>query len=65
MVHLFVQEARQLKNTIEGKPMSPMIEILINEKKKYSKSLKDIGANGQCYWNEHIFLEFKDMVRSA
>lgn len=44
--------------------MNPIIEITCVDKKKYSATKKDIGPTSTVSWDEHIFFEPKNMVKS-
>ena len=61
MVHVYIQEARQLKSPEGEATIDPMIEVQCRNSKKYTKALDDIGTTGISSWHEHIFYEFQNM----
>jgi hypothetical protein len=65
LVHIFVEQARQLKCP-GGRTVDPMIECDVLGERKYTQVKKGVsGATTICSWNEHLFFEPKNVVSYA
>jgi hypothetical protein len=46
----------------ENNTVDPIIEITVNNERKFTTAKDDIGSTGTVTWNEHLFFEPKNMV---
>ena len=60
MVHVFVEQAKQLK-VAPGDVVDPLIEIGCMGAKKFSSNKEKIDNTAVIHWNEHIFMEFSSV----
>mmetsp|Transcript_2215 Transcript_2215/g.1544 ORF Transcript_2215/g.1544 Transcript_2215/m.1544 type:complete len:187 (-) Transcript_2215:4388-4948(-) len=63
MIHVYVEEAKNLKTGGEGETVDPMVEIAVLNDTKYTKAENDISSTGIAVWNEHIFFEPKNVEK--
>jgi hypothetical protein len=65
LIHVFIEQARQLKCPAE-RTVDPMIESEVLGEKKYTTIKKNIsGGAAVCSWNEHLFFEPRNVVRKS
>jgi hypothetical protein len=60
MVHIFVEKAKEMK-VEAGNTIDPMFVIECFGKKIYSSAKDDISGLGETAWNEHLFIEGKEI----
>jgi len=61
LVHLFIQESRNLR--MKGaETVDPIIEVSCMDKKKFTTCKDDIGTRASVNWSEHIFFEPKNLT---
>ena len=64
MIHIFIQSGKQFKS--DHATVSPMVEVVCCDKKKYSSSKSDVAteSNTLNYWGEHIFFEPRNVEKA-
>lgn len=62
LIHIFIEQARQLKCP-EGATCDPIIECSVLNERKFTTAKDDIGGGtALCTWNEHLFFEPRNVV---
>jgi hypothetical protein len=62
MIHVFVEKAKEIKVPANS-TVDPLIEVTCLGQKKYTTAKDDIGGLGEVVWNEHIFLEPRNVEK--
>ena len=65
MIHVFVERAKEMKGQNSGDTVDPMVEVSCIGLKKYTTSKKNISQLGEVTWNEHLFLEPKNVEKQS
>lgn len=63
MIHIYIEEAKNLKTGGEGESVDPMVELNVLNQSKYTKAEENISGTGIAVWNEHIFFEPKNVEK--
>lgn len=63
MIHIYIEEAKNLKTGGEGESVDPMVELTVLGQSKYTKAEDNISSTGIAVWNEHIFFEPKNVEK--
>lgn len=63
MIHIYIEEAKNLKTGGEGESVDPMVELNVLGQSKYTKAEDNISSTGIAVWNEHIFFEPKNVEK--
>lgn len=61
-IHIFLEKAKEIK-TEPGKTVDPVFLIESMQLQQYSSAKEKIGGIGEVIWNEHIFLEPRDIEK--
>lgn len=61
MIHILLEKAKDMDG--ESDTIDPLIEISCLGEKKYSQVKKDIGRLGEVTYNEHIFMEPRNVEK--
>ena len=62
MIHVFIEKTRDIKAP-ENSTVDPIFFIESLDIKKYSSVKNKVGGIGEIKWNEHIFLEPKNIEK--
>ena len=63
MIHVFVERAKEMKGQYTDDTVDPMVEVSCMGIKKYTTSKKNISQLVEVTWNEHLFLEMKNVEK--
>ena len=60
MIHMYLEKIKEI-NVKEGETMDPMIQLECLGQKTFSSAKDDVGGIGEIIWDEHLFLEPKQV----
>ena len=60
MIHVLVEKVKDIK-VPEGDTVDPLVEVTCLGQKQYTSAKDDIGGLGEVVYNEHLFLEPKNV----
>lgn len=63
MIHIFIEKIKDIKIADGEDTVDPMIETSCLQQKQYSSSKKGISGIGEVTFNEHIFLEQRNVEK--
>ena len=64
MIHVFLEKAKDLV-VPENSTVDPMLEVTSMGAKEYSTAKDDIGGIQEITWNEHVFVEPKNVSKDT
>ena len=62
VIHIFIENTKEIK-TPPNSTLDPMFEIQCLGLKKYSSSKSKIGGLTEITWNEHVFIEPRNVEK--
>lgn len=62
-IHVYVQQAKQIKLGSSNQTIDPLVEVTCLGKKQYTQVKNDVGPAQIVNWSEHLFFEFNALVR--
>ena len=60
MIHVLVEKVKDIK-VYDGDTVDPLVEVTCLGQKQYTSAKNDIGGLGEVVYNEHLFLEPKNV----
>lgn len=60
MIHVLVEKVKDIK-VPDGDTVDPLVEVTCLGQKQYTTAKDDIGGLGEVVYNEHLFLEPKNV----
>lgn len=64
-IHVYVQQAKQIKLGSSNQTIDPLIEVTCLGKKQYTQVKNDINRSQIVDWSEHLFFEFNALVKNG